>query len=73
MREFGTSIYTRPRARVRPTYHRTSWLTILRKERRVNELQEQVNRMTTDALLYGAGIGLSRISAHDFWRKPEPN
>ena len=39
MREFRTSIYSRPVARQRPTYHTFSWLDIVRGEKRLAQKQ----------------------------------
>lgn len=69
MREFGSSIYTRPVARARPTYRKTSWLDVLRAERRRDKAQAAVDKIVRDGYLYG--VGIAHISPVDFYRNDQ--
>lgn len=71
MREFRTSIYSRPVARQLPTYHTVSWLDIVRGEKRLAQKQAALDRMTLDALTYGTGFSLSYIALSDVFNNPE--
>lgn len=70
MREFGTSIYSRPRARQRPTYHKVTWLHVLRAERRRDAQQAALDKIMADTLVHG--IGIAHVNTlTEFFRKPK--
>jgi len=70
MREYRTSIYCRARSPVRPTYGRMSLLQIMRAERKRDAIQEAVDAIDYDAILYGTGFGLAHVSRSSVLSKP---
>ncbi len=68
MREFPSSIYTRPRARLRPTYRKVSWLDVLRAERKRDAIQARLNKVMRDGFAYGTGISLTTVDVTAFYR-----
>jgi len=61
MHKFKSSIYTRPRARVRPSYNKTSWLDVVRAERRLDAKERHVEKIMSDMLARGVGVGMVHV------------
>ncbi len=68
-REFGPSIYSRPRPPLRPTYGRKSWLDVLRALRKRDVAKAAMERALRDS--YRLGVGVVRVTPASFWRSPQ--
>lgn len=51
-----TSIYSRKAARRQPVYNKTTWLHVLRAERRRDAKQAALDKMMADTLSTASGI-----------------
>lgn len=64
-----TSIYSRKVLRPRPTYHKTTWLHVLRAERCRDARQAALDKIMADTLIHGIGIAhVNQMT--EFFRKP---
>lgn len=59
--EYRTSIYSRRRMPLRPTYRKVTLLDLMRGERELERKRSQADKIKIEWLVGGAGIGLMYV------------